>query len=270
MSHFKFEPHADKFLGATAEDLGQEQIDEFKQRFDTYETEPIEGLELEKTEREIALIDFAERAVDKELEKLGRDSRLSVAKAKIHILEKGGVEKHTQGRLIGGAHSVYNSILTDRVDSDVQFAVVMFHELVHAKVFRTLRAIETEDGPVVDHARNGISVISTDGKKRSFGDIEEALTAYLERKFFKDYIEDNEEFSEQEKRRVEFGRSVELSELQELVEDIYDKNKDSFTSSGEVFELFLKTNASGRLLPLARLIEKTYGKGAFRYLGDFT
>ncbi|MBX4190155.1 hypothetical protein KW791_02580, partial [Candidatus Parcubacteria bacterium] len=60
------------------------------------------------------------------------------------------------------------------------------------------------------------------------------------------------------------------AKFNQLAEDLYEKNKTEFQSPEEVFTLFAKAALSGRLLPVARLIEKTYGKGKFRELGEKT
>jgi len=52
--------------------------------------------------------------------------------------------------------------------------------------------------------------------------------------------------------------------LNQIINEIYEKNRADFTESEEVFEVFARASFSGRLLPLARLVEKTYGKGSFR------
>lgn len=67
-----------------------------------------------------------------------------------------------------------------------------------------------------------------------------------------------------------FQRYAYVSEreaLDELVNSLYQENKESFTSPEDVFDLFVKAAFEGKLLPLARLIEKTYGKGSFREIG---
>lgn len=56
----------------------------------------------------------------------------------------------------------------------------------------------------------------------------------------------------------------------DLIDELYEKNKFLFTTKDEVFDIFAKAVMTGRLLPLARLIEKTYGKGSFREIGEKT
>lgn len=56
-------------------------------------------------------------------------------------------------------------------------------------------------------------------------------------------------------------------ERKELIwdmKDIFKKNKDRFIDEEHVFQFFVKHYFDGRLLEIARLIEHTYGKGAFR------
>jgi len=58
--------------------------------------------------------------------------------------------------------------------------------------------------------------------------------------------------------------------LDEFVEEIYEKNKEQFDSEEDVFKIFTQATIGGQLLPLARIWEKTYGKGSFRDLGKVT
>lgn len=53
-----------------------------------------------------------------------------------------------------------------------------------------------------------------------------------------------------------------------LIDELYNRNKDSFESREQVFILFATATLTGRLLSIARLIEKTFGKGSFKMLGE--
>ena len=55
-----------------------------------------------------------------------------------------------------------------------------------------------------------------------------------------------------------------------IIKEIYMGNRENFESEDDIFNLFAKAVMSGELLPVARLIEKTYGKGSFRKLGQET
>ncbi len=58
--------------------------------------------------------------------------------------------------------------------------------------------------------------------------------------------------------------------LNKLIDDIFLKNQSDFSSREEVFSLFATASMSGNLLPVARLVEKTFGKGSFRVIGEET
>jgi hypothetical protein len=60
----------------------------------------------------------------------------------------------------------------------------------------------------------------------------------------------------------------ERRKLDKLIDELFEKNKDEFKDREEVFDIFARAVMTGRLLPVARLIEKTFGKGSFRELGE--
>lgn len=56
--------------------------------------------------------------------------------------------------------------------------------------------------------------------------------------------------------------------LQYVCEEIHKQFPDRYQSEEDVFKEFLKAQFTGRLLPIAHLVEDTFGKGSFRMLGD--
>jgi len=56
--------------------------------------------------------------------------------------------------------------------------------------------------------------------------------------------------------------------LKRIIQLIFLRNRERFKSEEEVFEIFARAYFTGRLLELARLIEKTFGKGSFRKLAE--
>lgn len=55
--------------------------------------------------------------------------------------------------------------------------------------------------------------------------------------------------------------------LDYIVDHLYDDNKDRYDTRGDIMKLFFKAHFSGRLLEIARLTEKSFGKGSFRMIG---
>lgn len=71
------------------------------------------------------------------------------------------------------------------------------------------------------------------------------------------------------KFRGAFIRSYanEVQNLRDLVDQIYENNRDGFKDREEVFNLFVAAILTGNVLSIGRVIEKTFGKGSFRRLG---
>lgn len=65
-----------------------------------------------------------------------------------------------------------------------------------------------------------------------------------------------------------YSYDQERDALNKLVNDLFERNQSEFSSSEEVFSIFARASMTGRLLPVARLIEKTYGRGSFREIGE--
>ena len=55
---------------------------------------------------------------------------------------------------------------------------------------------------------------------------------------------------------------------EDLVMRLYRKNNNRFASEEELWNVFLEAKFTGKLLNLARLIEKTEGKDTFRLIGE--
>jgi len=108
---------------------------------------------------------------------------------------------------------------------------------------------------------------------------EEAILAFVERNN-SSQEEERRHIAEIESKQLEDGRvrsnlkgysyDKERKKLMLLCEDIYKQNTKQLSSSEDVFNEFVKAAMTGRLLPIARIIEHTYGKGSFRSIGEET
>ncbi len=63
-----------------------------------------------------------------------------------------------------------------------------------------------------------------------------------------------------------YGESMRLIDV--LCNKLYAKNQDKFQSESEIKEIFRRSHFNGDLLELGRLIDKTFGKGTFRKIGE--
>jgi len=84
-------------------------------------------------------------------------------------------------------------------------------------------------------------------------------------------IENNEEKTREGKSYVlteKFGYPRQRKALNILVDKLFEKNKDKFKNREEVFEIFARGYMTGNIMPIGRMIEKTFGKGTFRKIGE--
>jgi hypothetical protein len=196
----------------------------------------------------------------------------------------------------------------DARKSLLSFAQIVLHETLHLHGHTTLEVNERENGRIEStHFRQGIGVYATQKKhhegefhahfvglheaivseqeKRSLGKImqsplfekESAFLSSDTAEHLKDAIADS--FFNIERGDIiwisenggEF-QCVEYSKPRKVLNFVCDKIFENFpkefTSSDEVFTLFLKAHITGQLLDIARLVEDTFGKGSFRRLGD--
>lgn len=77
-------------------------------------------------------------------------------------------------------------------------------------------------------------------------------------------------FSEGRKKIIteKFTRKEEREMLNVLIEKIKMKNESGFKNKEEVFDIFARGYLTGNILPLVRLVDKTFGKGTMRKIGE--
>lgn len=188
------------------------------------------------------------------------------------------------------------SIEIDDSDSNSEIADKVFHELMHLGSFYRMRYGEENPHPGMGNyypERTGMKILYSDGSTKFFGGIDEALTQTLSIRYLQsqrnnplyknDFEIGEREFGDKLKngiltyRENEAGKKVpvmshaykdEIEATSAYIQDVYAANKDRFKDVGDVWEAFFQAKFTGRLLQLARLIERTGGKGEFRRLGE--
>lgn len=235
--------------------------------------EVIESLESPKTERDYYLISLATKSVKAFAKELGRNNFAELPTENIHFLIDGGVEKFTEGRLKVGSHAtVLGQILIDRRD-DLSTIITTFHELWHA--LASYQAIQIKTDGSLDWYRSGFSSKSRDGKEEWFYRIDEALTGLMTEKFVDTVLKNDVEFTKIIEDRVIKNEAIDTTRLGEakafrqIVDEVYEKNKNNFQTKEDIIRIFFIGQVTGNIMPVARLLEKTFGKGAFRKLGEF-
>lgn len=236
----------------------------------------IDNLELHKTERDIQILNFTNDAANELLKKYGREKIINIPLSNIHILEEDAVSKYTNGELSKGGHStLLRSIIIEKGNSDLQFSIILFHELMHLKSYTALQVISSEKHNELRPYRSGISVVGKDGSTQYLMDIEEAVVGLLTSEFYNEILKTKPALFLEDINKINAGslaidisRSDEVRKLNEIIETIYEKNETSFISPNDIQLLFKDAHINGNLLKIARLVETTYGAGSFRTLAN--
>jgi hypothetical protein len=65
-----------------------------------------------------------------------------------------------------------------------------------------------------------------------------------------------------------FSHQKERETFNKLVDKLYQRNQKDFKNREEIFELFAKSMLGGNLLPVGKLVDRTFDKGTFRKIGE--
>jgi len=267
-------PHLDRAVGLPKEYRHRQE--EFEEHLTDEQLRlgklPIEGYEVEKTDKEIKIINYADRAVAFYMKEYGRKKDIVLPLENIHILKEGGTEEWTHAEKFGGAHNgTIQTIIIDRTASGAEFAVHCFHELFHAKDYSALQVVVDEAGTrSLKEYRAGINIMTRDGKTTYFKDFNEAIIGYFTQRFVHEFVEKDDFFKEDLEAiggKIRVSREEELEKLNTIVDQLLALNTDKFKSRDEIMDLFIRADINGDLLPVARLVESSLGKGSFRKMG---
>ncbi len=209
-------------------------------------------------------------------------------------------------REAGGYNWPHQTIYIVDEGNIIENAQHIVHEVLHFNSFQSINADPLEKQ--ISERRIGFTVTNKKKHEVYFQDINEAITEELAKRFDHNYFQDFDVIKKEIKLRENFKKdakvkpddisSVAVSELEplepgtrrysleshlysypnerqrlsEIIEAIYETNKEEegFQSSEDVFKIFAEVAMNGKLLKVADLYERTYGKNSFRALGEET
>lgn len=275
---------------------------------DADEREQLEKFEYPKSEKELACIDFANRETGELMKEAGVEPYdIPVENYHIVPLElykkAGGGGSGTAFTTMQGM--IFNA---DHLrGSPVAFGDVAVHETLHIKGHLSVEVTDIEGKIDTRHYRRGVAIASSQryddsGKYHEhFRGLDEAIVATQEKKSLAKLLELPELLEEKEwllsDKANELKKKIAREEgvLEEDIIWVGGKGKDDlkvvgyrqqrealdyacseiqkqfseqYQSKDGVFKEFLKSHFTGQLLPIARLVEKTFGEGSFRLLGN--
>lgn len=240
--------------------------------FEEYSTGSVEN-EMEKSEREREILKIATEAVKSIAIEYGREEFIELTEDHVHFFPDGGVKELTKGRLAIGSHStILGEAFVDRRD-DLSTAITIFHELWHT--LASYNAIQIRTDGKLGWYRSGFSILSRDGKIEMFHHLDEALVGHATKRFVNEVLRQRPDFAQQIEEvetdggEVDTTRQRELGDFLKYLDIVLERNSEVFSSREEILDMFMKAQVTGNLLPVARLIENTFRKGAFRKLSKF-
>ena len=276
------ESSVNRILGGSPEeneDLGER----FKKAFQYFGEGKIYLSERNKTPDETAIINLANQETNNVIERFGVPP-MDVPLGNIHVFSKkeyadftSEVAEDTDPSQTDAIFSTGTQIIAmeDQGENLVEFTKRVLHEMYHLKSYQSVDfARKSEKRHKM--RRMGMAIAlrgdSADRIVFAFKNLNEALTESLSMLSLAGMTARSDlpgALSKQlEQGHGKFSYVKEMDKMSQLIELIYDKNKEKFGNKWEVYKVFFKAAFSGKLLEAARLIEKTFGKGSFRKLGE--
>lgn len=272
--------------------------------------EQFKKFENKKSEKELALIDFANKETNKLMQEFGLKP-YDIPADNYHIIPSELYKKEiNRGKAITFVDS--QSVVVDEEyfkGNLLRLGAMFLHETLHLKAHTSMEVEEIDGKIKTTPYRQGLRSISSqkyDDSDKShihFKGLEEAIVSAQEKKLFpkllefpslakenkwlmsdeakrlKNTVAKNREFPEDEiiwvgKKEedfyVSFSFLAQRRVLDYICEEIQKEFPDLYENADDVFKEFLQANFTGRLLPIARLVDGTFGEGSFRVLGNMS
>ncbi len=290
------------------EKVAQEMSDKLYRHVETLPEkvqEKIKSFELKKTAEEIAFIDFANEETNRLMQEVGIEP-YDVPYENVHVIpdEEFKKESDTKGGL---AFQMNQAILIHEENRKFgpSEGLTIFHEMMHIKAHLTIEVQKENDELIKNLYRSGMDVGSSvkdnsrGGHHWHFLGLNEAIVATQEKKSFEALLNipemsEYKKLLKTEKYKTEFLQEVarhagvpvdevefaneedyktfsyrkQREVLDYVMEEVQAEFPEKYKSKDDVFKEFLKSHFTGRLLPIARLVESVFGRGSFRELGN--
>jgi hypothetical protein len=268
----------------------------------------LEDKEVEKTMDEIKIISLSNKITNDLREKYGLPP-FDVPFKNIHIVDRKKwsdvLARVKLDRNVSGFYGGHlQGIVVKETNSNLETFSLILHEMIHFKSYNALQIVESKDksDKKAKQYRVGLEMRSRrDDNKGYFININEAVTELLTMELMKKNMSNPLFKNEAEKTKelnkeyyndlsgdtflikiakldkenlfsltpIKFAYKNERMVLKELVEKLYEKNSDKFNNSEEVMDLFKEGAITGNMMKYGRLIDKTFGSGTLRKIGEF-
>ncbi|MBU4204601.1 hypothetical protein KKE19_01520 [Patescibacteria group bacterium] len=269
---------------------------------DKFKEQKFQEWEKEKTPEEKEIVDVILEKLPEFVKQFG-GRPLKLTAEHVHIIDPGKLneEEKKKNEKVKGRFNETKQMAEVFPDvNQLKFAQAVIHEVIHFSSFQSLtlkRGTESGGKDLLAIRKSGLA-IRNHANDFFFDEINEAMTDELSQRFEKKYfgkiptLKDDLMARDAIREKIkgkypELGKYTETTDpvtgeplgggysnarikLNNFLGNIYARNIDRFSSQKEVFEIFAKAYFTGRTLSMARLVEKTFGKGSFRGIGKET
>ncbi|MCC6520834.1 hypothetical protein IT403_02545 [Candidatus Nomurabacteria bacterium] len=269
------------------------------------EEEELRKHEYPKSEKEISVINFANQETSRLMKEAGIEP-YDIPTENFHIIPSDLYKKAGGDNSIARAFTNKQGILFDAQefrDNPLHFGSTAIHESLHLKAHLSLEVQEKGEKIRKTPYREGVTIKALQGHDfhRHFAGLHETIVAETQKRLLpklldcpalitqKEWLLSDEAKKIKneliEKRKIpesdiiwvgkkgdDDWESIQYTQQRKVLNYVCDEIKKQFPNEykniDDVYKVFLNAHFTGRLLDIAKIVEKTFGEGSFRILGN--
>ena len=291
-----------RVVGKVSEQEKEEILRHKSERFNDQSFMDLAGKEREKTQEELLILTLVNDATNTLLHTYGLPS-FDIPPQNIHVIRE---SQWPTNRGTGFYNAMIQAVAMREESARLVFMNKSIHEILHFKSYGALQ-ITTEDDPQEHEYRLGLTVTKRDGSQILFRNLNEAVTEELTKRVFftlssnpifsaetqqtsqlarkekgalsidgeplfdnETYYGEIESLSEGRARvnTQSFTKKQERRILNTLLRKLQERSQGKFKDQEGLFELFASSMLTGNIMTLGKLIDRTFGKGTFKKIGE--
>jgi len=303
--NFEKKSSIERVVGASKEQ--QEDIKKIHaQQFEKQDIEKLRAIEFDKTPEQIKIIDLINEETNKLLAKYNLPE-FDIPSNNVHLVDEKAYRELNplEEDKFTRFSPAYQAVFTSKSQPKFIFAERIYHEFIHFKSYQAMQRIFKNEQEFYELYRAGFILYSRDGEREYFRNLNEAVTEELTKRFYFQQLKNEPSFEKEvgeveqirekwlAKAKTEEDKTIamdiaelrssdkkgtkavlsftywdERNILNNLIDKLYQKNQQKFHDREEVFDLFAKAMLGGNLLPVGKLVDRTFGPGVFRKIGE--
>ena len=288
----------DRVIGKASANKKKEILKEKENQFNDQRFEELSGMEREKTPKELEIISLANQYTNEIRQKCGL-SAFSVPSANIHVIRRSAWPKRESAFY----SSMMQAVALLEQPASIVFMKKVVHEMLHFKSYNALQITAGDDSEINEY-RVGLTVSTRDGDSMYFRNFYEAVTEEITKNIIaklssnplfveeirktgeiinthydakmsdgENLFDKNTFYAEMENgsnkiNTESFTNEKERKILNILIDKLFKHNRKEFNRREDIFEIFSKAMMTGNILSLGKLIDRTFGVGVFRKIGE--